>query len=259
MSGVVVALLLLVLPGLVVGRLAGLSWPVATVVGPALTYGVVAVAIVPFGAVRIPWNVATAVLSLAVIGALAAGLRRLLARYRNTDAAAGVVAPGPVLVLAAAVLLGAVLIGCAAVSGIPHWQSIPSTWDSVWHANTVRFILDTGQASPTHMGELRNVETHAVLYYPSAFHALAALLCQLTGAASTSACTLSALAAAIWLFPVSAAVLAWRMLRPAWTQWRSAGAAATAGCPDTAARKLAFSSAGTSSVLLVFGAVRPRL
>ena len=67
------------------------------------------------------------------------------------------------------------LIGFAAIRGMPHWQSIPSTWDSVWHANTIRFILDTGQASPTHMGELRNVETHDALYYPSAFHALAAI------------------------------------------------------------------------------------
>ncbi len=66
---------------------------------------------------------------------------------------------------------------------MPNWQSIPSTWDAVWHANTVRFILDTGQASPTHMGELRNVETHDALYYPSTFHALAAVFSQLTGAA----------------------------------------------------------------------------
>ncbi|BCI92674.1 hypothetical protein NIIDMKKI_78800 [Mycobacterium kansasii] len=119
-------------------------------------------------------------------------------------------------------------IGWAAYRGIPHWQSIPSTWDAVWHANTVRFILDTGQASPTHMGELRNVETHALLYYPSVFHALAAVFCQLTGAAATTGYTLNSLAAAIWLFPVSAAVLTWRAVRTHTTEWRTAGAAATA-------------------------------
>ena len=79
------------------------------------------------------------------------------------------------------------LIAAAAFAGLAHWQSIPSTWDSVWHANTIRWILDTGQASPTHMGELRNVETHEALYYPSAFYALAAVYCQLTGAAATTA------------------------------------------------------------------------
>jgi len=65
-----------------------------------------------------------------------------------------------------------------------------STWDAVWHANEVRFILDTGQASSTHMGELRNVETHQALYYPSVFHALTAVFCQLTGAAPTTGYTL---------------------------------------------------------------------
>ena len=52
------------------------------------------------------------------------------------------------------------------------------------------------------MGELRNVETHDALYYPSTFHALAAVFSQLTGAAPTTAYTLSSVAAAVWLFPV---------------------------------------------------------
>ena len=83
--------------------------------------------------------------------------------------------PGPALVVAAGVAARAPADRLAALRGMPNWQSIPSTWDSVWHANTIRFILDTGQASPTHMGELRNVETHDALYYPSTFHALAAV------------------------------------------------------------------------------------
>src|SRR4029079_8156193 len=104
----------------------------------------------------------------------------------------------------------------------------PSTWDAVWHANEIRWILDTAQASSTHMGELRNVETHMQLYYPSTFHALAAVLSQLTGAAPTTAYTVSSLAAAAWLFPVSAATLTWQLLSRHWGQWRTAGAAATA-------------------------------
>lgn len=114
------------------------------------------------------------------------------------------------------------------LAGMPHWQSIPSTWDSVWHANTIRWILDTGQASPTHMGELRNVETKAPLYYPSAFHALGAVLAQLTGSAPTTAYTLSSLAAAVWLFPLSAGLLTWQLLNGRTTLWRTAGASATA-------------------------------
>ena len=110
---------------------------------------------------------------------------------------------------------GRLLVGWAAWRGLVHWQSIPSTWDAVWHANTVRFILDTGQASSTHMGELRNVETHAQLYYPSVFHALTAVYCQLTGAAPATGYTLTSVAASVWLFPSSAAMLTWFFARPA--------------------------------------------
>jgi hypothetical protein len=126
------------------------------------------------------------------------------------------------------VLLGAALIFTAAVRGLPHWQSIPSTWDAVWHANAIRFILDTGQASPTHMGELRNIETHEALYYPSTFHALDAVLSQLSGAAPTTTYTVSSVAVAVWLFPTTAAMLAWQFLAGRTDVWRTAGAAATA-------------------------------
>ncbi|MGV9803254.1 DUF6541 family protein, partial [Mycobacterium sp. NPDC003449] len=150
------------------------------------------------------------------------------ARYRKPAAEAMAAPRSVAAVVAAGVLLGAALILWAALTPPAHWGSIPSNWDSVWHANTVRFILDTGQASPTHMGELRNVETHEALYYPSAFHALAAVLSQLTGAAPTTAYTLSAVAAGVWLFPVSAAVLTWKIVGPHTRPMRTAAAAATA-------------------------------
>ena len=63
--GVLIALLLLVIPGAIVARIARLTWPTAIAVGPALTYGVVALAIVPFGALGVPWNAWTALFALA--------------------------------------------------------------------------------------------------------------------------------------------------------------------------------------------------
>ncbi len=223
-----VALLLLVIPGAIVARTAQLTWPIAVAVGPALTYGVVALAILPMGAMGVPWNAWTALLALVVVVIFVTVAQVATSRFRERVAEARAPALGPALVVAAGVLVGALLIGLSAMRGIPHWQSIPSTWDAVWHANAIRFILETGQASPTHMGDLRNVETHDALYYPSTFHALAAIQCQLTGAAPTTAYTLNSLAAAVWLFPVSAAVLTWNVLRPWTEQWRTAGAAACA-------------------------------
>lgn len=244
--GVLIALLLLVIPGALIARAGGLSLPIAAPVGPALTYGLVAVAIVPFGALGVPWNLWTALFAAIGLSGVAAGLRRLFARDRDAEALA--VSRGPALVVAAGVLLGAILIFAAAAAGLVHWQAIPSNWDSVWHANTVRFIIDTGQASPTHMGELRNVETQEALYYPSAFHALAAIFSQLTGAAPTTAYTISSVTAAVWLFPLSAAILTWHLVRGHAGQWRTAGAAATAAALSASFTALPYVEFDTASM-----------
>lgn len=258
-----VAALLLVLPGALVAAGARLTWPLAITVGPALTYGLVGLAIVPFGAWGIPWNAGTALATLVVVGALVAGLARgvrgLLDRRSGIHVAAPSTAVGPTLTVAAGVLLGMLLIGWAAVRGLPNWQSIPSTWDAVWHANTVRFILDTGQASPTHAGELRNVETHAPLYYPSAFHALTAVLCQLTGAAPTTGYTLAGLAASVWLFPISAALLTWNLLQRVASTALTALSAATAAALSASFTALPYVEFGTAAMpnLVAYGLVVP--
>jgi hypothetical protein len=258
-SGVLVALLLLVIPGAIVGRSAQLTWPVAIAVAPALTYGVVALAILPMGAIGVPWNGWTALLALLIVVAVVAGLHVALGRWRDRDAEALAMSAGPAIVVAVGVVLGAVLIGFAAIRGLPHWQSIPSNWDSVWHANTIRFILETGQASPTHMGELRNVETHDALYYPSTFHALGAIFSQLSGAAPTSAYTISSLTASIWLFPVSAAALTWQLLRGRTSQWWTAGSAAAAAALSASFTAVPYVEFDTASMpnLVAYGLAVP--
>jgi hypothetical protein len=250
-----------VIPGAIVARVGRLTWPTAVAVGPALTYGVVALAIVPFGALGLAWSVWTALFATALVTAAALGLRIVLNRYRDVEAEALAASRGPALLVAAGVLLGAALIGFAAVRGIPHWQSIPSTWDAVWHANAIRFILETGQASPTHMGELRNIETHEALYYPSTFHALGAVLSQLIGAAPTTAYTLSSLAAAIWLFPASGATLAWHLLRSRTDEWRAAGAAAAAGTLSGSFTAIPYVEFDTASMpnLVAYGLAVPTM
>ncbi|OBG45409.1 hypothetical protein A5672_08770, partial [Mycobacterium alsense] len=165
----------------------------------------------------------------------------------------------PAAVVAAGVLLGAALIMWAGYRGLTHWESVPSTWDAVWHANEVRYILDTGQASSTHMGELRNVETHQPLYYPSVFHALTAVYCQLAGAAPTTGYTINALAASVWLFPSGAATLSWFLLRPISSQWRAAGVSATAAALSASFTSVPYVEFGVAAMpnLAAYGVAIP--
>src|SRR5947209_7220409 len=137
--GTLLALFLLITPGAIVARITQLTWPVALAVGPALTYGVVALAIIPFGALGIPWNGWTALATLALVCAVATALQLVFARYRDAEAEARGIGRWPAAMVAAGVLLGALLIMWAGYRGLTHWQSVPSTWDAVWHANEVRY------------------------------------------------------------------------------------------------------------------------
>jgi hypothetical protein len=251
-TGVLAAVVMLIAPGVLVVRAAGLRWAQAVALAPALTYGVVALAIVPFGALGIPWNVRTAAAALAGVSILVFGFRVLL-RRRQAPGGSDPRLDRAAIVAAVGVMLGAAAIAYAAWRGMPHWQSIPSNWDAVWHANTIRWILETGQASPTHMGELRNVETKDPLYYPSAFHALAAVFAELTGAAPTTAYTLSSLAAAIWLFPLSAALLTWHLLIDRTTRLRTAAAAATAAALSASFTAVPYVELDTASMANMTG------
>ncbi len=85
--GTLIALFLLIVPGAIVGRITQLTWPIAIAVAPVLTYGVVAAAIIPFGAVGIPWNGWTALGALAAVCVVMLCLQPLLARYRDPEAA----------------------------------------------------------------------------------------------------------------------------------------------------------------------------
>lgn len=261
--GVLAAVFLLSLPGMMVALAGRLSWPIALAVGPALTFGVVGLVIIPFGAVGIPWNAFTGALALIGVILLVRLLRGVFDHFdRGSPSGPNQRVPLlPALTVGAGVVFGAVAIGYAAWRGMPHWQSIPSNWDAVWHANTIRWILDTGQASSTHMGELRNVETHEALYYPSVLHAVAAVLAQLTGAAPTTAYTLISLATSVWLFPVSAALLTWRLLRDTgqWSEQRAAGAAAVAGALSASFTAVPYVEFDTASMpnLAAYGVAVP--
>ncbi|OHU21032.1 hypothetical protein BKG76_09965 [Mycobacteroides franklinii] len=255
--GVAAALLLLFIPGWLIGRAFGLPTHSAVVTAPTLTYGLVGLCIVVFGSIGIPWNSLSA--GFALLGAIVTA--RLLWRWLRPKDHAEQSPPqnrAALIAVAFGIAIGTALIFYAFLRGLTNWQSIPSTWDSMWHGNTIRYILETGQASSTRMGDLRNVETHATLYYPSALHGLAAVLCQLTGAAPTTSYTLYSVAGSL-LFPLGAAALTWQMLRGRTTRTFQAGSAATAAALSASFSALPYVEFYVSAIpnLMSFALVGP--
>ena len=214
----IVTAVFLVVPGALVGRRLALPWPVAIAAGPPLTFVIVGLFTVLYGAIGFEWNLITALLALIITlllaWVIAVGLRTGVGR-RWLPASPGVVedavvddavvddvpdgaengdpavdAPlGRTGVIGAAIGLavGAVIIAVTcirpiATTAFAGLDNIPQIWDSLWHASSLRWIHETGVGSSLRMGELMNYETAGFNYYPNTWHALGALLFPVTGA-----------------------------------------------------------------------------
>ncbi len=176
----------LLLPGSLLGALAGLrSWTLVAT-APLLTYAVAGLAGPLFTAMGFRWSAASFAIATLLAGVVAAVLRLLLRRRwptpapRQTGPDWSTIAHAGVAV-AVLVALG---IGIAAVlGGIRSLSAIPQDWDAVFHASGVRYIAETGDGSVFGMAKTNWFEGNAHLYYPNAYHLVAATVYQMSGAA----------------------------------------------------------------------------
>jgi hypothetical protein len=182
----VVALYVLTLwvPGLVLGGLAGLrGWTLAAA-APLLTYAVAGLFGPLFAAIGIAWSPTSAGLLLVVLCAVA-----VLARFgiRQWFGPADRSAP-PVWELwvhaSVAVALGAVVVfgGTVIWAGLGQLSAIPQDWDAAFHANGIRWIADTGDSSLVGMAKVNWYENGVEVFYPNAYHLVAAVVLRITGA-----------------------------------------------------------------------------
>lgn len=185
---VIVAVVLVLLPGWLLARAWGVRGVAAPAAAPALLLGVVGPATVIGGALGIRWDVTHLLVGPGMwLWAAAAALGLVLThpwRRRSTDgiradAAGPVLAPPALgtrnaLLLAGAVVLSGVMTAWPALIGTRGPQSPPQASDAVFHLSAVAFVRREGNVSP--MGGLASMYDGAVTYYPTGWHALAALL-----------------------------------------------------------------------------------
>lgn len=205
---VAVALLLLVLPGALGARLAGLRWPTAVAVGPLLTTSAIALGGIAAGVVRAPWGPLPLAAALAVLLVVCAVVGIALRSRPEPDEDGG---PAP---LAVGTLLSALVVTVAVVWATGRPTAFPQSPDTIYHLGTIRWMLDQQDISTLHAGGFASARGTG--FYPAAFHGVATTVAQLTGAAPVVATSAVALALSAVVWPLGVLVLARRLLGVGW-------------------------------------------
>lgn len=166
-------LLVIFVPGAVVGALAGARGWLLAGLAPLLTYCVAGLAGPWYAAIGVPFTVPSFLVAAGVFAGIALFVRRPAQREHLWDRR------GHAAVLACLVFAAAV--GARTIrQGMGGIAAIPQGFDAVYHANGIRYIAETGDGSLTGMGTLNWYPQG--LFYPNAYHLVASLVERLTGA-----------------------------------------------------------------------------
>jgi hypothetical protein len=181
----VVSVLTLCLPGLVLGLVAGLRPATALTIAPLGTYGLATAAATVATYASVDWGPASLVLGTVLAALVVAGLRLATRRDLPWLSRVAPVRPRrPSLrqwAVAAGVLGGGLLAAGVMLSGFGRLGAPSQDWDYMFHANATRLIADSGDVAPSALSQVNNWEATS-FYYPNTFHALAAVVQDVTGA-----------------------------------------------------------------------------
>ena len=112
----------------------------------------------------------------------------------------------------AAVALGGTLVAFSVLPAIVQADTPSQTYDAIFHLNAVQWVLDTGDASPINM--TMSTPGSSGSFYPTPWHAIVALVVQLTGVGVVVATNAVAVATAAFVWPVACVFLARALFGP---------------------------------------------
>ncbi|MER6794985.1 DUF6541 family protein [Amycolatopsis mediterranei] len=181
MLSVSIAIVVIAAPGLVIGLAAGLRGWVLAGMAPLLSYAA--------GGLTGPWAAAaglsftplTYAVSTVVFAAIAFGVRRWTVRHRRPAPDPGLWARRGHLAVLAGLLFATATGTAAALLGLGRIGALPQGFDAVYHGNAVRYIAATGDGSLFGTGHVNWYGDAAPVFYPNAYHLLAAVTYRLGG------------------------------------------------------------------------------
>ncbi|MBB2976342.1 hypothetical protein FHX49_001916 [Microbacterium endophyticum] len=209
-----VATAALIIPGLVI-VLAGWGWHRLRLLlmAPAVSVAILAVSATLAPLVGMSWSWIP-VIGLTAVAALAAYAIR---RWVGTEV---LLTPSPRRIVATVggLVLAAVALWAQLTYVFMTPESISQTFDAIVHLNTVRFAVDTANASALNIGTTTDIP-----FYPNAWHSLSSLTALTTGASIPLSVNAANIAIGAIAWPASAMALGATIFRE-----RAAAIAATA-------------------------------
>lgn len=176
---IAVAALLMFLPGFVLARALGAKGFASAAMSPLASCGLIGLAGVVGGLVRLDWSLFSYLLVTAVCTGLAIVLRRFV-KERVAPVAPASVAPAVQWVaILGGLVAGSTLILNRLLPAVGKPGNFAQVYDNIFHLNAIRYILETGNASSLTLGRMLSPDA-GIAIYPSVWHSLAALVAQLT-------------------------------------------------------------------------------
>ncbi|MEV8369419.1 DUF6541 family protein [Microbacterium sp. NPDC064584] len=202
-----VALAVLIIPGAAVASLLRLRGLALLGASAPISISLIAVAALISPWIGLTWS-PWVVIGLTLAACLAAvAWSRWVGRPKGTHSTPAGRRFATAWPLVIAVVTPAVVIGFTLIRSMGQPDYLSQRYDNFFHLNAVQYVLDTGNASPLWLGTMTSGDTGGLPFYPSAWHALVALVVDLSGASvvvSTNAVVI-VVAAVVW--PVGAVLL----------------------------------------------------
>lgn len=199
------AVVLLYVPGLAVTVAARLRGLRIFALAPGISVSIVAIAAVAAPGVGVSWSLLP-VLGVTVIVAGLAFVASAAVARKNPNTLADRTNKrrlGIFFASAASVVLAAVLISRRLIIAIGQPESFSQTFDNVFHLNAIRYILDTGSGSSLTLNSMTGATS-----YPAAWHDLVSLLVSVGGGGIPASVNIINIVVAALVWPVGCIYLA---------------------------------------------------
>ncbi|MCT1395312.1 hypothetical protein M4D51_06190 [Microbacterium sp. p3-SID338] len=214
------------IPGLLASFALGFRGLAAVALAAPAGTTVIVLASIAAPMLGLPWGaLPVAIVALGILGVIIV-LRLTLLRSRAARPVPRALSRAGVLALIGAVLIA--IIQFLIVIGAP--DNFSQTFDNIFHLNAIRYALDTASASPLTVGAMTTAPSGNLPFYPTGWHAVAALAVQLTGASIPVASNAVMIFFGAFVWPVSMLLLT-RSLFGASTPVLVTGAAVSVALP----------------------------